>query len=64
MRAVLLVVMGLSLGWGLGYLPDLLTEDAQFTTAIDQERLNDEETDMLWSVDLTDLELGVCYDGY
>jgi hypothetical protein len=62
MRTVLLIVTGLSLGWGLSYMPDSLTEEPQFATLIDQAHLDDEKTNMLWSVNLTDLELGVCYD--
>ena len=62
MRTVLLIVTGLSLGWGLNYLPDLSTDESQLTTVIDQARLDDEETNLLWSVDLMDLALGVCYD--
>tara|TARA_R110000824_G_scaffold390909_1_gene588376 strand:- start:161 stop:355 length:195 start_codon:yes stop_codon:yes gene_type:complete len=62
MKTVLLIVTGLSLGWGLSYMPDSLTEESKFTTVIDQAHLDNESTNMLWSVDLTDLELGVCYD--
>ncbi len=57
-----MIVTGLSLGWGLSYLPDLSTDESRTTTVIDQARLDDESTNLLWSVDLTDLELGVCYD--
>ena len=62
MKTVLLIVTGLSLGWGLSYMPDSSTEESKFITVIDQAHLDDESTNMLWSVDLTDLELGVCYD--
>jgi hypothetical protein len=68
MRTVLLIVTGLSLGWGAGYLAGMLAQDStvdpRFTTAIDPTRLNDESTDLLWSVDLEELRMGVCYDEY
>tara|TARA_R110000824_G_C15211252_1_gene676624 strand:- start:2603 stop:2809 length:207 start_codon:yes stop_codon:yes gene_type:complete len=68
MRTVLLIVTGLSLGWGVGYLVDMpeqdSTVDPRFTTAIDPTRLNDGSTDLLWSVDLEELRTEVCYDGY
>lgn len=68
MRTVLLIVTGLSLGWGVGYLTSMqvedLTIDSRFTIAIDPTRLSDESTDLLWSVDLEEIKEGVCYDEY
>ena len=64
MRTVLLIVMGLSLGWGVGYLPVMLIDDSSDIMMIDQAQLDDEGSNLLWSVDLMDLQLGVCYDGY
>lgn len=62
MKTVLLVVTGLSLGWGVGYLPIMLSDDLATTVAIDQAELDNEESNLLWSVDLTELKLGTCYD--
>jgi len=56
--------MGLSLGWGVGYLPVMLIDDSSAIMMIDQAQLDDEGSNLLWSVDLMDLQLGVCYDEY
>lgn len=62
MRTVLLIVMGLSLGWGVGYLPVMLEPASITTVVIDQSRLDNEESNLLWSINLAELQLGVCYD--
>tara|TARA_R110000765_G_scaffold190459_1_gene295723 strand:- start:1421 stop:1588 length:168 start_codon:yes stop_codon:yes gene_type:complete len=54
--------MGLSLGWGVGYLPVMLEPASITTVVIDQSRLDNEESNLLWSINLAELQLGVCYD--